>query len=241
MFVLAFDILLSGCDARRAASTTILTVVLTACAAQAQLAGPDIENAEDLQAALGAAGVVVSQAPNAAAPNLGVESQGLLVGSAPVQVYEYSSVVERRRVSDTIRAGGYRVNGKPVDWPARPNIWVTGRLIVVYSGVDGGTVLLLSGLLGDAVTFEAPAVDEPYPPAVLAAIAAAAEATGASLQEVQVIEYAFQEWPDSCLGLPGPDEICAEAPVPGWLVRLNAGGDPIVFRLDEVGAEHRQE
>jgi len=184
---------------------------------------------------------VVSQAPNASAPNFGVESQGLLVGSAPVQVYEYSSVVERRRVSDTIRAGGYRVNGEPVDWPARPNIWVTGRLIVVYSGVDGGTVLLLSGLLGDALTFEAPAVDEPYPPAVLAAIAAAAEATGASLQEIQVIEYEFQEWPDSCLGLPGPDEICAEAPVLGWLVRLNAGGDPIVFRLDEVGAEHRQE
>ena len=226
---------------RRAALTFLLSLVLTACAAQTRPAPPTIETIADLRSALEAAGVLVSQAPDAFAPDLGLEGRGLLVGGEPVVAYEYDSVVERRLVSDTIRAGGYRVKGKPVDWPARPNIWVTGRLLLVYSGVNGGTVLLLSGLLGDPLTFEAPAVDEPYPPAILAAIGAAAEAAGASPEEVRVTEYEFQEWPDGCLGLPGPDEVCAQAVVPGWLVRLNVGGELIVFRLDSVGAELRQE
>lgn len=220
---------------------TVLSLLLMACASEAQPPGPKVETLEDLEAALAEAGVLVSQAPNPSAPALGVVSHGLLVGNAPVQAYEYGSVVERRLVSDTIRAGGYLISGEPVDWPAPPNIWATGQLIVVYPGVDGGTLLLLSGLLGDPLTFEAPALDEPYPPAVLAAIRAASEATGAIPQDIQVISYESQEWPNSCLGLPEPDEMCAEAIVPGWIVRLNVGGAQVVFRVDDVGAVLRQE
>ncbi len=226
---------------QRVVATTVLSLLLAACASEAQPPGPDIETLADLEAALAVAGVPVTQAPNPGAPELGAVAQGLLVGNAPVQAYEYGSIVKRRLVSDTIRAGGYMVSGYPVDWPAPPNIWASGRLIVVYPGADGGTILLLSGLLGDPLTSEAPAVDEPYPPAVLVAIGAAAEATGALPQDVQVISYESHEWPNSCLGLPGPDEICAEAVVPGWLVRLNASGVQIVFRVDEVGAELRRE
>ncbi|GMR11229.1 MAG: hypothetical protein BMS9Abin28_2056 [Anaerolineae bacterium] len=228
---------------RRAASTALL-LLLAACGSEAQPGLPEppkIETLAELQAALIEAGALVSAAPNASAPNLGVDSQRLLVGSAPVQVYEYRSVVERRSVSDTIRAGGYLVGGEPVDWPARPNIWATGQLIVVYPGVDGGTVLLLSGLLGDSLTLAAPVVDEPYPPAVLAAIGAAAAQTGVGPEQVQVLDYQTREWPDGCLGLPAPDEMCTEAIVPGWIVSLSAGGDPVVFRVDESGAELRRE
>ncbi len=133
------------------------------------------------------------------------------------------------------------MGGEPVDWPARPNIWAKGQLVVVYPGVDGGTVLLLSGLLGDPLTLEAPPVDEPYPPAVLAAIGAASAASGLSPEAVQVIDYEQVDWPDGCLGLPVPDEMCTEAIVPGWVVRLNAGGEQFVFRTDEAGVQLRQE
>ena len=244
MLVPVFNLLLKRHDGRRAASTALLSVLLVACGSEAQPGLPEppkIVTLAELQIALGAAGALVSEVPNASAPDLGVQSQGLLVGIAPVQVYEYRSVVERRSVSETIRAGGYLVSGKPVDWPARPNIWATGQLIVVYAGVDGGTVLLLSGLLGDPLTLEAPAVDEPYPPAVLAAIGAAAAQTGVGPEQVQVVDYEPREWPDGCLGLPGPDEICTQAIVAGWMVRLSLGGNPIVFRVDEFGAELRQE
>lgn len=226
---------------RQAASTALLPLVLAACAAEAQPSGPDIETLADLEAALAEAGVPVTQAPNPGAPEFGTVGQGLLVGNAPVQIYEYGSVVRRRLVSDTIRASGYLVSGEPVEWPAPPNIWIAGRLIVVYPGVDGGTILLLSGLLGDPLTAGTPVIDEPYPPAVLAAIGAAAEATGALPQDVQVISYEAQDWPNSCLGLPGPDEMCAEAIVLGWIVRLNVGGTQVVFRVDSLGAELRQE
>jgi len=220
---------------------TLLSLLLAACTTETQPAGPEIETLADFEGALANAGVAVTPAPNPSAPELGTVGQGLLVGNVPVQVYEYRSIVERRLVSDTIRAGGFLVSGEPVDWPAPPNIWTAGRLIVVYPGVNGGTVLLLSGLLGDPLTFEAPVIDEPYPPAVLVAIGAAAEATGTLPQDVQVVSYESQEWPNSCLGLPGPDEMCAEAIVPGWIVRLNVGGTQVVFRVDEIGAELRQE
>ena len=219
----------------------LLSLLLAACAAETQPSGPEIETLADLEGALTDAGVAVTPAANPSAPELGTVGQGLLVGNVPVQVYEYRSIVERRLVSDTIRAGGYLVSGKPVDWPAPPNIWTAGRLIVVYPGVDGGTVLLLSGLLGDPLTSEAPVIDEPYPPAVLVAIGAAAEAMGVLPQDVRVISYESQEWPNSCLGLPGPDEMCADSIVPGWLVRLNVGGTQVVFRVDEVGAQFRRE
>ena len=217
-------------------------MLLSACAAEAELPEPpDIENLAELRAALAEAGVAISEAPILTTPDLGVEPQGLFIGTAPVQAYEYGSSVERRLISDTIRAGGYLVSGEPVDWPGRPNIWARGRLILVYPGVDGGTVLLLSGLLGDPLTFEAPELDEPYPPGILVAIGAAAETSGLSPEEIGVIDYEIRDWPDSCLGLPDPEEVCAEAIVPGWLVRLNAGGDQLVYRIDEVGSVLRPE
>ena len=219
-----------------------MALLLTACASQAELPKPpEIETLEELRMALAEAGVAVSEAPALTQPDLGVEPEGLFVGTAAVQAYEYGSSVERRLVSDTIRAGGYLMSGEPVDWPGRPNIWARGQLIVVYPGVDGGTVLLLSGLLGDPLTFEAPEVDEPFPPGILVAIGAAADSTGLSPQEIEVTDYEFRDWPDSCLGLSEPEEMCAEATVPGWLVRLNAAGNQLVFRVDELGSEIREE
>ena len=47
--------------------------------------------------------------------------------------------------------------------------------------------------------------------------------------------------PTAALGLPEPDEACAEAIVPGWIVRLNVGGSQVVFRVDDLGAVLRQE
>ena len=88
----------------------LLSLVLPACTIETQPAGPDIETMADLEGALAEAGVAVTPAPNPSAPELGTVSQGLLVGNVPVQVYEYGSIVERRLVSDTIRAG--RVPGE---------------------------------------------------------------------------------------------------------------------------------
>ena len=171
----------------------------------------------------------------------GIPGRRFLVGSSEIHTFEFQSEPEQRARYGAIDQSGYAVGGVPLAWTGRPNIWSAGRLLVVYPGSDGGTILLLSGLLGDPFAATEPDIDEPYPPAILAAIGAAAAQMGVDPGEVQVLGYDFKEWPDSCLGLHGPDEMCAQAIVPGWLVRLNAGGDQIVFRVDEVGAELRQE
>jgi hypothetical protein len=113
-------------------------------------------------------------------------------------------------------------------------------LLVLYAGLDGGTVLLLSGLLGDPLTAEAPEVDEPYPPAVLAAIGTLAERSGTAPGSIQVARYEAVEWSDSCLGLPQPDEACAEAITPGWLIILRIGTDEHEFHSDELGQALRE-
>ncbi len=115
MFALAYGRLSRAYAARRTASTTLLSLALAACAVQAQPAPTTIETLEDLRSALGEAGISVSQVSDEFEPELGVEGQSLLVGGAPLIAYEFDSVEERRLISDTIRAGGYQVNGEPVE------------------------------------------------------------------------------------------------------------------------------
>lgn len=225
-------------------SALCASFALLSCGSESQAslpAPPTIKSLSELTRALSDSGVPMVEIEPSPIDEFGVPGRRFLVGSSEIHAFEFQSEQEQRARYEAIDPSGYAVGGVPIAWTGRPNIWSAGRLLVVYPGSDGGTILLLSGLLGDPFAAIEPDIDEPYPPAILAAIGAAAEATGSSPEDVQVIEYEFKEWPNSCLGLPGPDEMCAQAIVPGWLVRLNAGGDQIVFRADEVGAELRQE
>ncbi len=49
---------------------------------------------------------------------------------------------------------------------------------------------------------------------------------------VEVVQIAFAEWPDACLGLPAEDEICAMMITPGYAVSLLAGGQRYELRTD---------
>jgi hypothetical protein len=143
-------------------------------------------------------------------------------------------------VSDAIDRQGAIAGVSLADWIGRPNIWTAGRLIVLYSGLDGGTVLLISGLLGDPLTVEAPVVDDPYPPAVLAAMGALAERLGSAPERLEVVRYEAVEWANSCLGLPQPDEACSEAITPGWLIILKAETREYEIHSDELGQAVRE-
>ncbi len=65
--------------------------------------------------------------------------------------------------------------------------------------------------------------------------------TGIPVEEMVVVEAAATEWPDACLGLPEPDEQCAEVITPGWEITIEAAGDYYVVRTDELGTEIRIE
>lgn len=71
------------------------------------------------------------------------------------------------------------------------------------------------------------------------ASSAAANAVAAQLAvdavEVRVVSAVPMEWPDSCLGLPRGDEMCAQAITPGYLVVVEANGQKFEARTNQDG------
>jgi heat shock protein HslJ len=64
----------------------------------------------------------------------------------------------------------------------------------------------------------------------------------ASERTLEIIEVEEQIWPDGCLGLGGPNEICTQALVPGFRVTVKvAGVKLLIYRTDESGSQIRLE
>jgi hypothetical protein len=61
-------------------------------------------------------------------------------------------------------------------------------------------------------------------PAVQAAIAALAAQLNVDAQRITVVSVDEVEWPDGCLGLGKPDQMCTMAIVPGYRVILEVDG-----------------
>ena len=67
------------------------------------------------------------------------------------------------------------------------------------------------------------------------------EALGVATDQIQIETVEQRDWPNSCLGLAEPDEVCAEVITPGWLVVFNIDGTEYRYRVDETGTNIRQE
>ena len=193
-----------------------------------------IQDAGDLLRALQEAGAEPGLTQGDLQAALGESGSVLRVDEAEIQVYEYPSQADREAVSERIGPDGL-LEGGTLIWQGHPNIWGTGRLIVAYVGTDGGVILLLSGLLGDPLTASGSAVDEPYPPAVLAAMQSLAQELGREPAELQVVTYREAEWPDGCLGLAAEGESCTQAVTPGWQVIVAVAQVEYEMRTDELG------
>ncbi len=202
---------------------------------------PRIESLGDLQAALEEAGAEVADLGPIEFEAFGLPGRRWSVNEAEVWVFTFPDEAARRRVTERLSPDGLSLEGRPLVWPDRPNLWGAGPLLVAYPGTDGGAILLLSGLLGDPLTKAPAPADEPFPPAVVAAIRRLAESLGMPPTEVQVLAFEPATWPDSCLGLPQEGEGCLEVETPGWRVTLHAGGETHVYRTDEVGTNLRAE
>jgi hypothetical protein len=197
---------------------------------------PRIETADDLRAALRQAGASVAETAVLPHPPLGVPAWTWQVNQSMVNVYEFGSQHERQEATSRFSQDGLALDGLPLMWSDRPSLWSVGRLIVLYVGTDGGTVLLLDGLLGDPVNAPAPVLDEPYPPSIAAAIAYLAERTNLDPGTIGVVSFEEVEWPDTCLGIYLPDEDCAQVMTPGWRVLLRAGDRPYEVHTDALGS-----
>ncbi|MFZ5922851.1 MAG: hypothetical protein ACOYY3_17550 [Chloroflexota bacterium] len=77
-------------------------------------------------------------------------------------------------------------------------------------------------------------------PAVAAAIETLAGDLGVPDDRVILIDVQPAEWPDSCLGLAGPGEMCADVITPGYRVLLRVGVTDYEFHTNSDGTSIRQ-
>jgi hypothetical protein len=170
---------------------------------------------------------------------LDVPARGILLNGEKVVIYEFETIEARSRgVTNLQSALDENWMNASNESPAA-KIWSHNRLLIVYFGRDGGTVLLLSGLLGDPLQKPFLAEDEPFPPAVPAAILALANSEGVDPSTIDVLGYDSVEWRDGCLEVPRSGEVCTQVVTPGWRIRLLLEGQAIEIHSDEMGGEIR--
>lgn len=76
------------------------------------------------------------------------------------------------------------------------------------------------------------ATSHPLTITLTAVLADAASVLDIPAEDIDVLEVTSIEWPDSCLGVPGTDEMCAEVITPGYRITL-AGG--LIYHTDRQG------
>lgn len=80
----------------------------------------------------------------------------------------------------------------------------------------------------------------PLPKAVAAVKSSAAKDAGIPEDQVLILTALEKEWSDSCLGLGGIAESCAQVITPGWEVVIQIKGQEVTYRSDAEGLSIRQ-
>lgn len=93
-----------------------------------------------------------------------------------------------------------------------------------------------------AVTQVLPVLEDILPPDVALTIRnRVSEILGVPVESIQLQSIEQMDWPDGCLGLPEPDEVCTQVITPGWLLVFNVDGQEYRFRADQTGTVIRRE
>lgn len=217
---------------------TLFVAVLSACS-RSQDESLDLQTMDGFVDSLKSAGATVSEDTAIEREPMGVIGKILHVNDRQIEVFEYPTLDERLKLSAEISLENDTIADSPMPWTDSPTIWATGKLIIVHAGHDGGTILLISGLVGDPLTYRAPERDEPYPPAIVEAIRFLAEQIEVNPAVIQVDQFEEVEWPDSCLGAPNPDEMCAQVISTGWRITLSVNDIIYKLRTDDIGTQIR--
>ncbi|MGL5033390.1 MAG: hypothetical protein ACRC6M_06265 [Microcystaceae cyanobacterium] len=66
-----------------------------------------------------------------------------------------------------------------------------------------------------------------------------AQRTKLAVKQIQVTSALQKTWPDGCLGLAKPEQMCSQAMVSGWQVTLTNGKKYWTYRTDNSGKNIR--
>lgn len=121
--------------------------------------------------------------------------------------------------------------------------WLVGRLALV-------TIVMMAIAMMAIACTPAPSVNPlpvesatpvEIPAAPIDAITAyLSTQTQIPIADLRVDRVEAVNWPDSCLGLAQPTELCAQAITPGFQVELSARNQRFVVRSDRTGRLIRQ-
>lgn len=217
----------------------LLCVSISSCSSDSLPTQALINNVVEFQRALEMAGEQVESADRLAPELPGGDGRSWEIREDVVYIYSFTGQEARELAVNAVVSGeAFRAHAT-----GELQIWERRTFLVIYPGSDGGMVLLLSGLLGDPESRQLTGPDEPYPPAISAAQHVLADELGLSPVLVKVVDYESVIWPDSCLGLVGEGEACAQVETPGWRIRLSAQDEDYTLHSDSVGnvVEHPEQ
>jgi hypothetical protein len=164
----------------------------------------------------------------------------LRVDDEEIQVYIYPDFATRRAASDSISSDGTVIGQTNITWINTPFIWASEDLIVFYLGSDPELVAVISGYLGEPLakpetTPQEVEPDQDYPLAVFEAVKDLSIRQNLSADQIAVISFERQVWPDSCLGLADPGEMCKQALTSGYKIILSILDKDFIYHTDEIG------
>lgn len=219
-------------------------LVLSACAPAVTEPGlPEtgaISTQAELEAALQSAGATVEQAGTLDQPFFDLSANLINVNGGQVQVFEFPDEGTRRAATETIAPDASSIGTVIPTWVDQPNFWVSGRLIVLHVGQDQNVLGPINEVLGGPFIQGIPAADAVTPEAVMQAMRILSETLGIDINQVNIATLEQRDWPDACLGLPQPGEVCAQVITPGFLVVFEVNGQQFEFRTDQTGTQIRQ-
>jgi len=217
----------------------LLMVILSACAPNSPAASPQAGSLDQLVKDLKGAGAQVKPGDLVEEPFFSAPGRIVQVNGMDVTVFEFVDEAAQQAAAATISGGGFIIGTSSVDWVDTPHFWAKDRVIVLYVGKDQAQIDLLSKLLGDQVNAQPPSggmgpMDQA--PFTIAAKAALSQKLGIAEDQVSFVSAEPVEWTDSCLGLGGPAESCAQMITPGYNIILKAQGADHEVHTDESGS-----
>ncbi len=118
-------------------------------------------------------------------------------------------------------------------------MWIAWVVTVMFAGL----VLAACGTGGaeTVATQVIPALENVLPPDVALNVRNQVSAIlGVPVESIQLESVEQTDWPNGCLGLPEPEEVCTEVITPGWLLAFSADGQEYRFRADQTGTVRRE-
>ena len=199
---------------------------------------------------------VMGGTPAAAVGTGGPATDATVTPPAPVSGNSAINEVARQTLAEQLGINVETVtvvSVSQVEWPngclgiQKPGMMCTDAIVPGYQVIleaNGKQYEVRTDMTGRAVAVAPEGSSAPageYPAAAQLARGKAAADLGTELSQVQITAVEKTEWPDACLGMPDPTELCAQMITPGYRVTLDANGQQVVYRTDETGKNIRAE